>query len=142
MKRRRDPILDELGRLTRAIARRVGVEDNPPMTATQRLTLVEIGLDGPLRVNDIARRIGVSTPTASRAVDALVDHGLVTREPDPTDRRALRVDLSDEGRRTFGERMRRANDAFAPAVATLSGREQETLLALLSRLTHALDEAP
>jgi DNA-binding MarR family transcriptional regulator len=136
-----DAILAELGRLTRRLARLVGAdEDGPGLTTTQRLTLVELGLAGPLRVNDLAKRLGVSTATASRAVDALVEHGLATRAEDPDDRRALRVDLSTEGRSTFDERMRRASEAFAPAAAALTRDERATLLALLERVVRALSD--
>ena len=47
------------------------------MTATQRIALVELGEEGPLRLSDLAKRMGTSTPTASRAVDALEALGLV-----------------------------------------------------------------
>ena len=54
------------------------------MTATQRLALFELVDQGPLRLNDLAVRMGTSAPTASRAVDALDELGLVDRKPDPT----------------------------------------------------------
>ena len=50
-----------------------------------------------LRVNELAREV-VLTPTAmSRFVDRVEAAGYVRREPDPGDRRALQVALTDEG---------------------------------------------
>ena len=71
-------LLRELGHLIRQLTRLVGgADDGPPMTATQRIALVELGDEGPLRLNDLARRMGTSTPTASRSVDTLEALGLV-----------------------------------------------------------------
>ena len=108
------------------------------MTATQRIALVELGDDGPLRLNDLAKRMGTSTPTASRSVDALEALGLVTRAPESSDRRALSIDVTPRGRDLLDERLRRAAQAFEPAAATLSAADRRELLALLRRMTDAL----
>jgi DNA-binding MarR family transcriptional regulator len=108
------------------------------MTATQRIALVELGDGGALRLNDLAARMGVSAPTASRAVDALHELDLVERVPDPRDRRALNIDLTPAGRDLLEERQARARVAFEPAVAALSSSERRQLTALLHRMTDAL----
>jgi DNA-binding MarR family transcriptional regulator len=132
-------ILRELGHLIRQLTRLVGgADDGPAMTATQRIALVELGDEGPLRLNDLARRMGTSTPTASRAVDALEALGLVTRAPESSDRRALSIDVSPRGRDLLGDRLSRAAQAFEPAAATLSAAERGALVALLGRMTDAL----
>jgi len=132
-------VLRELGHLIRQLTRLVGgADDGPPMTASQRIALVELGDDGPLRLNDLARRMGTSAPTASRSVDALEALGLVTRAPESSDRRALSIDVSPRGRDLLDERLRRAATAFAPAAATLSAADRRELVALLRRMTDAL----
>jgi DNA-binding MarR family transcriptional regulator len=132
-------VLDQLGRLLRQLTRLTGgADDGPPMTASQRIALVELGQDGPLRLNDLATRIGTSTPTASRAVDTLEALGLAARAPDPQDRRALSIGLTERGRALLDERIARATVAFAPAAAALSAEEVHTFLALLERMTAAL----
>jgi DNA-binding MarR family transcriptional regulator len=132
-------ILGRLGRLVRELTRRTGgADDGPAMTATQRIALVELGEDGPLRLGDLADRMGASAPTATRAVDALEALGLAKRDPEPHDRRALSIHLTDRGRTLFDDRYGRAADAFAPATASLSAAERRTLLELLERMTDAL----
>jgi DNA-binding MarR family transcriptional regulator len=133
-------ILGELGRLLRELTRLAGGADDghPSMTATQRIALVELGEDGPLRVNDLAHRMGTSAATASRAVDVLETLGLVTRAPEASDRRALSIALTVNGRALLDERLRRAAGAFQPAIAALAAPERRTLLALLERMTSAL----
>jgi len=132
-------ILDELSRLIRQLSRLSGGPDEgPPLTATQRLALFELVDQGPLRLNDLALRMGTSAPTASRAVDALDELGLVDRKPDPDDRRALQLDLTPEGRRSVEERKARVLEAFRPAVDQLPAADRELLAALLARLADEL----
>ena len=132
-------ILLDLSRLLRNLTRLVGgADDGPPMTATQRIALVELGDAGALRLNDLAARMGVSAPTASRSVDALHELGLVERVVDPHDRRALNIDLTDHGRSLLEERKAKASEAFKPAVAALSPADREKLSKLLRQMTDAL----
>jgi DNA-binding MarR family transcriptional regulator len=134
-------LLEQLGQLLRQLTRLTGgAEDWPGMTTSQRIALVELGQEGPLRVSDLARRMGTSTPTASRAVDALEALGLVTRAAEAGDRRALSIALSTAGRTVIDARLARAADVFAPATASLSAAERRQLLSLLRRMTDALRE--
>src|SRR5262249_48307304 len=132
-------ILDELGRLIRGITRLAGgADDGPAMTATQRIALIELADAAPLRLNDLADRMGTSAPTGSRAVDALDELGLVERAIDPTDRRAMRIELTKAGRALVNDRKARAAEAFADAADSLSPEERTTLLLLLERMANAI----
>ena len=133
-------ILDQLSQLLRQLTRLAGGADDPgpALTATQRIALIEIGEAGPLRLNDLAARMGASAPTASRAVDTLDELGLVARATDPADRRAVQIELTPAGRQLVDERKARVGVAFAPAVAALPAAERQQLLALLARMTDAL----
>ena len=50
-----------------------------------------------LRVNEVAREVVLSPTAMSRFVDRAEKAGVVRRDPDPDDRRALQVVLTDEG---------------------------------------------
>jgi DNA-binding MarR family transcriptional regulator len=50
------------------------------------------------RLVDLAARTSLTLPAASRTVDKLVRRGLVLRQTDPNDRRAVRICLSETGR--------------------------------------------
>jgi len=136
-------ILAQLGRLLRRLTRLTGgADDGPAMTASQRIALVELHEDGPLRLVELADRMGTSTPTASRAVDALEHLGLAKRAPSPADRRALSIELTEAGRSLIAERYARADKAFAPAARALSADDRRTLFELLERMAAALDAPP
>jgi DNA-binding MarR family transcriptional regulator len=50
-----------------------------------------------LRVNELAREVVLSPTAMSRFVDRVEDAGHVRREPDPADRRALQIAITDSG---------------------------------------------
>ncbi len=52
----------------------------------------------PMRVSDLAEVLHTDVSTVSRQVSTLVDLDFVTRGPDPDDRRAQALTLSDEGK--------------------------------------------
>jgi DNA-binding MarR family transcriptional regulator len=132
-------ILDALSMLTRELTRASGGQDDgPPMTSTQRLALFEVAIGGPIRLSELADRMGITAPTASRAVDGLVDVGMLERRPDLDDRRAVRIDLTRPGRKRVEERKARAAEALESLVATLSASERAQLGTLLTRLTDPL----
>ncbi|MFD0785122.1 MarR family winged helix-turn-helix transcriptional regulator [Micromonospora azadirachtae] len=54
-----------------------------------------------IRLTDLAGRLGIGKGTLSRQIRALEELGLVRRTPDPTDRRASQLSLTEEGRQRF-----------------------------------------
>ena len=52
-----------------------------------------------LSVKDVSDRLGISFPAASRAVEPLVQRGIVERAEDPVDRRVKRVRTTKDGDR-------------------------------------------
>jgi DNA-binding MarR family transcriptional regulator len=134
-------VLDELGRVIRQLTRiSGGPDEGPAMTSTQRLALFELVEEGPMRLNDLAARMGSSAPTASRAVDALAEAGLIERLTDATDRRALRIELTAEGRARVARRKARIVEAFRPAASAMPEADRERLAELLARLADALSD--
>lgn len=81
------------------------------MTVAQAATLETLS-DRGLRLGDLGRRLGIAPSTLSRNLDRLVERGFIERGPDPHDRRALRAELTAEGRRAV-ERVRQHEIDFA-----------------------------
>ncbi|NKX50321.1 MarR family transcriptional regulator [Arthrobacter deserti] len=65
--------------------------------AVEGVLRVIAGADG-CRASDVAARLGVGPSALSRQAADLEDHGLIVRRPDPADRRAQLLSLSDAGR--------------------------------------------
>lgn len=84
--------------------------------------------DEELSLNGLADQLGgLSLPTLSRSVDALVQRGHVRRAEDTTDRRVKRLSLTAKGRRTIERLMDiRARD-FEAVLETLTDDERQRL---------------
>jgi MarR family transcriptional regulator, organic hydroperoxide resistance regulator len=130
----------ELRELVRHVIRTDrGVQDDAPLTATQRLALSELADAGPMRLHELAGRMATTPATASRSVDALVAAKLVERVADRTDRRAVRIDVTRRGRARIERRRAEATRALLPALARMPERERMLLVRLITRLNSALD---
>lgn len=74
-------------------------------TATSAISMAQLSImmnlqdNGPLRISQIADLEAIRMPTASNAVNHLEQMGLVSRVRDVSDRRGVRVRLTDEGTR-------------------------------------------
>jgi MarR family transcriptional regulator for hemolysin len=83
---------------------------------------------------ELARAVGIGTPTLTHHVDALERAGVVSRVRDPDDRRMVRVELTDAGDELFHQ-LRKAATAFDRRLrAGLSEEDVERLRGLLGRL--------
>lgn len=72
-------------------------------TAASAISMAQLSImmnlqdNGPLRISQIADLEAIRMPTASNAVNHLEQMGLVTRVRDVSDRRGVRVRLTEEG---------------------------------------------
>lgn len=93
------------------------------LTPSRTHLLWELGRRGPVPQRVLADALKVTPRAVTGLVDALVEDGLVTREPHPTDRRATLVTLSARGERLV-LRLQRDHRALARALfAPMSRRE-------------------
>ena len=131
-----------LGRVTRAHLRTAQdvVSDLP---GGPRGYHVLAGLeDGPPRTQlALARSLGVDRTVMTYLLDELEGAGLVARRPDPADRRARQVLLTDVGRARLCELERRLREAEEELLAPLDPAERDQLRALLQRLALGFDGA-
>jgi DNA-binding MarR family transcriptional regulator len=109
------------------------------VTPTQAETLVLLAARGPQRVGTLARSLGITQPTASDAVAALLRKGLVTRERDPQDGRAARIVLTAEGSE-LAARGTEWPDVLLGAVDALPAEDRAALLRGLSAVIRELQE--
>ena len=99
----------------------------------------------PIRAGELAARLAVEASHVTRQVQQLEKGGYLTRVPDPDDRRAQLIQLTDEGRRTV-DRIRAVGCLGMQQVLGEWPREDLGRLAELFRrmvddfVTHAEDE--
>jgi len=89
---------------------------------------------GGIRMGDLAARLNVAPRTVTDLVDGLERDGFLHRVPDPRDRRASLLELSDFAKKDF-DRISAMRKAFVEEIfSPLSNEEKEALIALLSKL--------
>ena len=136
---RAQALLDEISELY-AILLRISrrVQHDEPMTATQRLALIEIAVVGPLRLRELAARMDTTDATASRAVDLLEVYRFVAWRADPYYRRAIQIVVTAKGRRWSDRRRAQLHDLLAELPANIASVK---LGADIAQLNAALREA-
>ena len=91
-----------------------------------------------IRGVDIGEQCQMTATRVSRLVDRAEAEGLVERAPDPHDRRAQHVVLTDKGREAAHRFAPLMNDVLDDVVfEALTAEERATLIGLLSRLSDA-----
>jgi DNA-binding MarR family transcriptional regulator len=104
------------------------------MTLTQVLALGTLREHGPRRVTELAELEGVRQPTCTGLVNAMEAHGWVVRTMDDADRRAVLVELTDEGRQALESITDNRAAILDRYLNVLSETERETLAAALPGL--------
>ncbi len=87
-----------------------------------------------LRMSELSVRMMVTGGNVTGITDALEREGLVTREADPADRRALRVRLTPAGRRSFRTMAEEHERWIIEMFGHLPSRDLAQLNELLGRL--------
>ena len=129
-------LADQLYRLTRRLrgaqAQRLAPLGLTP--AQERALRLITRSDEPPRMTELADRLGIVPRSLTTVIDALEEAGLVSREIDARNRRAILLRLTDRGAAVRDElreaRRRAAEDLFTP----LSETDREVLAGLLARL--------
>jgi DNA-binding MarR family transcriptional regulator len=91
-------------------------------------------LDEAPTLKPIAEKLGLSLPSASRAVDVLVNRQLVARTEDQSDRRQRRLALTDSGQQLAERIMAARLEGLGQFAASLTETEREHLDEALSLL--------
>lgn len=114
------------------LARRLRQESGAGLSPSQQSALAVIANHGPLTLGALAEHERVAPPTITKVVSKLESDGLVTRTPDPSDRRVCRVEVSPAGAALLDEVRRRKTAWLTARISQLDADRQR-------RLADALD---
>ena len=82
----------------------------------------------------LAARLGVDRTVMTYLIDALEEAKLVTREPDPADRRARRIAVTKRGVKLLADLDTRLGEVEAHVLSALDADERATFRSLLQRI--------
>jgi DNA-binding MarR family transcriptional regulator len=100
--------------------------------------LRELWMEDGLTQANLSSRTGMKAPTTLVAIRRLVEDGLVVRKRDPSDRRKLRIYLTDKGRRSRDVLLPLAHDVNIAATDGFSKKEIQQFQSLFDRLKENL----
>jgi MarR family transcriptional regulator for hemolysin len=127
------------GRLWRKIARQAAAQHGVSEAASAPLIWIE-RLGENVRQNALADAIGIEGASLVRLLDELQASGLITRVPDPADRRANAVSLTAKGRTTVAEVNDALNALRLEVFAKLPRKDAEAALRVFAAIETAASE--
>lgn len=125
-------LLREFLDVSDAFERSLGVELEVNQTDLEAME--HLLMSGPLGPSELARRLGISTASATTAIDRLVAVGHVTREPNPNDRRGVLVVPNEVSRARAMARLMPMIIGVDAQLDDFSPEEQDTITRYLRRV--------
>lgn len=104
------------------------------LTLAQLSILLTLFDQGPMRMTELAAHEKVRTPTTTVAIRRLEKLGLVKRDRDPSDLRAVLVDITPEGLAQHREALASRQAHLASLLSKLSDEELDALTKALAPL--------
>lgn len=127
-------VQSELARAMRHAMDRHGLDLN----YSQVQALRRLYARGPMSASELARALCYDAGALTRLLDQLEQRALITREPNPTDRRALRLSLSDAGQALSRKLIVISAEVLEHALAQLNDEERAHLVDYLHRILATL----
>ncbi|MEU7137608.1 MarR family transcriptional regulator [Streptomyces sp. NPDC046261] len=129
-------LAEQLLRLTRRLHRAQKRYLDPVgiTPAQSRLLRTVAHYETPPRMADLARHLEVVPRAVTTLVDALETNGAVRRVPDQSNRRVIRIELTDQGRMTLKALRDARRAAVEDILAPLRPEQREVLGGLLNEL--------
>ena len=104
------------------------------ITAAQAKALFKMHFFNINRPSDICKSLGVDGGAVTRMLDRLEKKELITRSPDPSDRRSLLIAVTDKGREVIDRAMPLAVNAQKELVSALTDDEIQQLKQILRKI--------
>jgi DNA-binding MarR family transcriptional regulator len=120
--------------LRRADSHKTTPEGGADLTLAQLSILLTLLDQGPIRMTELAAHERVRTPTTTVAIRRLEKLGLVKRSRDPSDLRAVLVDVTPRGLVQHREALATRRATLAALLRKLTDDERDTLAKALTAL--------
>jgi DNA-binding MarR family transcriptional regulator len=112
------------------------------VTADQFVLLALLMEEGNLNQQELVRRASSDPSTVRAMLVLLASRGLVSREADRSDRRALRVNLTAKGRRAYKGMRADTQEVRGRLLAALKAGQSKVLVKSLSGIASAMQATP
>jgi DNA-binding MarR family transcriptional regulator len=124
------------------IALRTLAQESPDLTLVQFRALATLNDHGSQRVADLAGLLGVNSSTATRMSARLRRKGLLTRNPDPDDRRATRLQITASGEAVVRAVTARRQEAIDRIACRIPDKQRAAFVESMYVFTAAAGDVP
>jgi DNA-binding MarR family transcriptional regulator len=100
--------------------------------------LSRLSVCGPLRIGELAVLLGIDNSTLTPQIQRLERAGFIAREPDPHDRRAAVLRVTEEGEQLLAQLQLSWRDLLREKLLDWSDSDRAAVAAALSRLATTL----
>ena len=132
----------EMGVLVRRIRRMIAERArmvHPDLSPVAYSMLMALNDSGPRRASDLVDLFTIDKGAVSRQVGALLELGLIERSPDPEDRRAAILAITEEGTRRLGTVAAMRRREVSERLSGWSDDELAGFVAMMARYNNALE---
>jgi DNA-binding MarR family transcriptional regulator len=104
----------------------------PPLDP--QYVLLHVLSAGALPMSELSRKLGCSKPNVTALAGRLIEEGLVNRQHDKSDKRIIRLGITEKGKAVMEERRKAARAAIRANLSELSEKELDELCESLERV--------
>jgi DNA-binding MarR family transcriptional regulator len=137
---------DDLARAVRSFVAAFGLDlvtETPcgvPVSVSEAFALDALQ-DGPLRQQELATRLHLTKSTVSRLLDDMTDKRLVRRRADPSDGRAVSIELLSLGRKRAEQLRTARNTKYSALLEAIPAAERHHVIEAVRVLAAAAQHA-
>lgn len=128
-----------IGRYQRTIRHAIELAEGPSRLTMPQLRCLQMIARGSTLTTHLARAMGVAVPTMTSMIDGLSERGLVTRQPDATDRRQVRIAMTEAGDAMLARYQAIMHARLHALLAHLTAAQKRRLLAAIDDMGAMLD---
>lgn len=130
-------------RMFRACSHLLYHRKNPPLQGKSRLLVILYRNEDEITQRDLLDQVNIRSASLSETLCKMEKEGLITRTKCESDRRNVRIKLTDAGRVEAYKCTRRQHDDAVKLFSVLSYEERKEFLSMLTRLHDSwLDTVP
>ncbi len=131
-------------RFNRFYTRKIGVLEQhlleSPFTLTEARVLFELAHRDGVLAKNIGTELGLDPGYLSRIVQSFTKKGLVTRKPEPSDRRQFKLALTAKGKQAFDRLDRTSQQEVGKMIDELPGDGGQRLVQAMTAIERLLDD--
>lgn len=135
-------MLDVMPLVMQDLRRTMRSQSAPDLRVPELRSLAFLRHNPGSNLTDLAEYIGVSLPSMSKLVDTLTTRGFIERMPDVSDRRRVRLGLTEAGLAILATAREAVKASFAAKLARLTPQEVATVTASMKLLNTLFAQVP